>query len=102
GVGGCTSTMRSDHEWTGGWQPKYAVVDSLPVLYRKDVPAAAVVATFTELWGFALFATGGATFLLVMLAVSREARSRSSTTFHHSDAKQYQIVFCSFSDQRVN
>jgi hypothetical protein len=80
---GCTYTVRPHHERTQCSAPEYVVGDPLPVLYRNDVPAAAVVGTFSELWGFVLFATGGATLLLVMLTATRLERRSSGSTLEY-------------------
>jgi hypothetical protein len=58
------------------------VGDSLPVLYRPDVPSAAVVGTFAEMWGLAVFASVLATFLFVMLVASRPDRQRHQATIY--------------------
>jgi Protein of unknown function (DUF3592) len=83
-VAGQTYRLQPHHERTKQSAPEYAVGDSLPVLYRPDVPAAAIVGTFAEMWGLAVFASAMATFLFVMLIASRPDRPRHQATFYYN------------------
>jgi Protein of unknown function (DUF3592) len=80
---GQTFRLQPHQERTTQSAPEYAVGDTLPVLYRPDVPAAAVVGTFTEMWSLAVGAGVFATFLFLMLLASRPDRPRHQATFYY-------------------
>ena len=82
-VAGQTYRLRPQQERTSQSAPEYAVGGSLPVLYRPDVPAAAVVGTFSELWGLPISTSVFASMLLAMLLASRGDRPGHQATFYY-------------------